>query len=197
MWHSYKWVKGSFCPCDAAGMCVVTGYVVRHCWITGACPAHAILRVQILSFRHTKFSKRNRLGSQQPPLRGRCPPYRRSWIHHCRGLLHVTPILVACYLSLDTFHVETWRQHTSPPYHPLTPPPLPIPTTLSTTTPIPPYPLPHPTTHTTPYPSHTSATPTTPYPSEPLHTHPIPLPPLHTPPLHSSPISTFPYILSQ
>ena len=28
---------------------------------------HAPLRVQILSFRHTKFSKRNLLGSQQPP----------------------------------------------------------------------------------------------------------------------------------
>ena len=27
-------------------------------------------RIQILSFRHTKISKRNRFGSQRPPLRG-------------------------------------------------------------------------------------------------------------------------------
>ena len=31
-----------------------------------ACPAHAPLKVQILSFRHTKFSKRNHLGSPRP-----------------------------------------------------------------------------------------------------------------------------------
>ena len=32
------------------------------------------LRVQILSFRHTKFSKCNCLGSRRPPLRGRRTP---------------------------------------------------------------------------------------------------------------------------
>ena len=40
------------------------------------------LRVQILSFWHTKFVKRNRLGSPRPPLRGPRPPYGKSWIRH-------------------------------------------------------------------------------------------------------------------
>ena len=39
------------------------------------------LRIQILSFRHTKFSKCNRLRSPRP-LRGP-PPYGKSWIRHC------------------------------------------------------------------------------------------------------------------
>ena len=46
-----------------------------------ACPAHAPLRVQILSFRHTKFSKCNRFWSRRP-LRGR-RPLGKSWIRHC------------------------------------------------------------------------------------------------------------------
>ena len=33
-------------------------------------------RVQVLSFRHTKFLKRNRLGSRRLP-------YGKSWIRHC------------------------------------------------------------------------------------------------------------------
>ena len=37
--------------------------------LEGACPAHAPLRVQILSFRHTNFSRHNRLGSPRPPMR--------------------------------------------------------------------------------------------------------------------------------
>ena len=40
----------------------------------GACPVHAPLRVQILLFQHTKFSKRNRLGSQHPPCEVVDPP---------------------------------------------------------------------------------------------------------------------------
>ena len=34
--------------------------------LDGTCPAHAPLRVHILSFRHTKFSKRNCLRSPRP-----------------------------------------------------------------------------------------------------------------------------------
>ena len=40
------------------------------------------LRVQILSFRHTKFSKHNRLGSQRLPPTRSAPPYGKSWIRH-------------------------------------------------------------------------------------------------------------------
>ena len=36
----------------------------------GGVPGARPLRVQILLFRHTKFSKRNRLGSQRPPPTG-------------------------------------------------------------------------------------------------------------------------------
>ena len=39
----------------------------------GNCPVHAPLRVQILSFWHTKFSKRNRLRSPHPPTRSTPP----------------------------------------------------------------------------------------------------------------------------
>ena len=39
------------------------------------------LRVQILSFWHTNFSKRSRLGSWRPPTRS-APPYRKSWIRY-------------------------------------------------------------------------------------------------------------------
>ena len=54
-----------------------------------ACAGHAPLRAQILSFWHTKFSKRNCLRSPRPPtgstppLRGPRPPYGESWIRHC------------------------------------------------------------------------------------------------------------------
>ena len=44
--------------------------------------AHAPLRVKILSFRHTKFSKRNCLGSQRPHLDEVNAPYGKSWIPH-------------------------------------------------------------------------------------------------------------------
>ena len=40
----------------------------------GACPAHVPLRVQILLFQHTKFSKHNCLRSQRPPTRS-TPPW--------------------------------------------------------------------------------------------------------------------------
>ena len=40
----------------------------------GAPPAHAPLRVQILSFWHTNFSKCSRLGSWRPPYEVGAPP---------------------------------------------------------------------------------------------------------------------------
>ena len=40
----------------------------------GGSRGRAPLRVQILSFRHTKFSKRNRLGSPHPPHEVHAPP---------------------------------------------------------------------------------------------------------------------------
>ena len=42
--------------------------------LEGACPAHAPLRVQILSFRHTKFLKSSHLGSPRPPPMRSTPP---------------------------------------------------------------------------------------------------------------------------
>ena len=53
----------------------------------GAPPAHAPLRVQILSFWHKSFSKHSHLGSWHP-LQGRRPPYGKSWI----PLLHYNNI---------------------------------------------------------------------------------------------------------
>ena len=49
----------------------------------GRAPAHAPLRVQILSFWHTKFAKCNCLGSPRPPYEVHAPPYGKSWIRHC------------------------------------------------------------------------------------------------------------------
>ena len=47
----------------------------------GACAGHASPRVQILSFRHKNFSKRNRLGSQRPsPLREILDPPLTNYI---------------------------------------------------------------------------------------------------------------------
>ena len=45
--------------------------------------ARPLLRVQTLSFQHTKFSKGDCLGSPRPLLRGPRPHYRKSWISHC------------------------------------------------------------------------------------------------------------------
>ena len=45
--------------------------------------ARPLLRVQILSFLHTKFLKRTRLGSPCPPYEVHAPPYGKSWIRHC------------------------------------------------------------------------------------------------------------------
>ena len=53
-----------------------------HWRIEGAYPAHAP-RVQILSFRHTKCSKHNHLGSQHHPPYEVDAPYGKSWIRHC------------------------------------------------------------------------------------------------------------------
>ena len=39
----------------------------------GRCPAHGPLRIQILSFWHTKFSKCNRFGSPRPPYEVHAP----------------------------------------------------------------------------------------------------------------------------
>ena len=46
-------------------------------------------RVQILSFWHTNFKKRSRLGSWHPPPPPTrlAPPYGKSWICHCFDLL--------------------------------------------------------------------------------------------------------------
>ena len=49
----------------------------------GGAPGGPPLRVPILSFWHTKFSKRNCLGSPHPPTRSTPPPYGKSWIRHC------------------------------------------------------------------------------------------------------------------
>ena len=45
-----------------------------HWRIQGAPPARALLRVEILSFRHTNFSRRSRLGSRSPPYEVGVPP---------------------------------------------------------------------------------------------------------------------------
>ena len=89
-WHAYKCIGGS------------TG--------GGGAPP---LRVPILSFWHTKFSKRNRLGSPHPLLRGPCPPYGKSWIRHCSAISkhfdrreeqltieNQTPTMQICFTSL-------------------------------------------------------------------------------------------------
>ena len=49
--------------------------------LEGGVPGTRPPRVQILSFWHTKFSKRNRSGLHTP-LRGPRPPYGKSWM--CR-----------------------------------------------------------------------------------------------------------------
>ena len=59
---------------------------------------HAPLRIQILSFYHTKFSKRNRLRSPRPPpTRSTSPPYGKSWVRHC--------ILNAIYIENHLMHI--------------------------------------------------------------------------------------------
>ena len=59
--------------------------------IQGAPLARAPLQVQILSFWHTNFSKRSRLGSWHPPTR-LAPPYGKS----------LDPLLIILY-GLDNF----------------------------------------------------------------------------------------------
>ena len=49
----------------------------------GGVPGARPLRVQILSFRHTKFSKSNCLRSQCPPYEVHAALYGKSWIRHC------------------------------------------------------------------------------------------------------------------
>ena len=66
LWHSYSMTK-------------ITIFVQIKWCIGGSTLADARrtppLRVQILSFWHTKFSKHNRLGSSPPPPRGPRPPW--------------------------------------------------------------------------------------------------------------------------
>ena len=47
--------------------------------LEGVCPGQPPPRVQILSFRHTKFLKRNRLRSPRPPTRSYDPPLPYIW----------------------------------------------------------------------------------------------------------------------
>ena len=61
-----------------------------------ACQAHAPLRVQILSFGHTKFSKHNCLGSQ-------CPPHD-LFLFFTSNEVHVT----LCDPNVSAQH-EVWR----------------------------------------------------------------------------------------
>ena len=60
-----------------------TNWVILQWWIQGALPARAPLRVQILSFWHTNFLKRSRLGSWHPPPTRSVPPPWESWICYC------------------------------------------------------------------------------------------------------------------
>ena len=48
----------------------------------GAHPAHAPLRVRILSFRHTHFMKRRCIGSWHSRHEIGAPLYEKSWIRH-------------------------------------------------------------------------------------------------------------------
>ena len=71
--------------------------------LEGVCPTHAPLRVQILSFQHTKYLKCNCLGSPHPPLyEVHAHPYRKSWICHC--LSSKFEFLVLKWAIADRFH---------------------------------------------------------------------------------------------
>ena len=59
------------------------------------------LRVPILSFWHTKCSKRNCLGSPHPLLRGPRPPYGKSWIRHWDGMVCLVHGLIIWYYFLN------------------------------------------------------------------------------------------------
>ena len=77
-----------------------------HWRIQGACPAHAPLRFQILSFRHTKFQNVAASGVHAPPTRS-TPLYGKSWIRHC--LCHEEPpMLVNIFRCLFEALVQTW-----------------------------------------------------------------------------------------
>ena len=78
----------------------------------GVPPARAPPRVEILSFWHTNFTKRSRLGSWRPP-------YGKSWIRYCitstllagqHGQQHPTP----SYGIDDPLHPTMWN---SWPHH--------------------------------------------------------------------------------
>ena len=67
----------SDCHCDIA--------IAKIKWVSladleGACDL-GTLRVPILSYQHTKFSKCTRLRSPRPTMRS-TPPYGKSWIRH-------------------------------------------------------------------------------------------------------------------
>ena len=88
VWTELTWISFTFILKDDG----IQFYKIIRCigGSRGARPARAPLRVPILSFWHTKFSKRNHLGSPHSLLRGPHPPYGKSWIHHWdwRQLMH-------------------------------------------------------------------------------------------------------------
>ena len=85
----------------------------------GGVPGARPLRVQILSFWHTKFSKRNRLGSQRPPARS-TPPLReildpplkciyKSIIPYTKTLEHSPMNLFGSLLTITYRPLPNWQ----------------------------------------------------------------------------------------
>ena len=71
----------------------------------GGVARHTPLRVQILSFQHTKFSKRNCLGSPRPL-------YGKSWIRHwCLCELGAQGSCSSCLHSLHPSHFPYWTRN--------------------------------------------------------------------------------------
>ena len=75
VWRSQPFIDFSCSPI------LIVIFIRFHLRIQGAPPVCSPLRVQILSFWHTNFSKRSCLGSWCPPTRT-APPYGKSWIRH-------------------------------------------------------------------------------------------------------------------
>ena len=67
-------------------------------------------RVQLLSFRHTKCSKRNRLGSQRPPPTWSTHPYGKSWIRLCINHTQVVDWLRFTYAKPQPGQCIYWER---------------------------------------------------------------------------------------